>query len=110
MDFDAALARAGLPPPGSNRGYAPEQLIIQFMLSVWCEADSKDQLLHTPKQLEAHHRISHSFHGAVVLLDDIVAIFGLSKFDLTAGVNINTFDCGGIGSTFVDGDLLGQSV
>lgn len=39
MGFGNALARAGLPPPGSNRGYAPEQLITQFMLSVWCGAN-----------------------------------------------------------------------
>lgn len=39
MGFDAALAEAGLPPPGSNRGYAPEQLLTQFMLSVWCGAN-----------------------------------------------------------------------
>jgi hypothetical protein len=39
IGFDAALARAGRPPPGSNRSYAPEQLIIQFMLSVWCGAN-----------------------------------------------------------------------
>ena len=39
MGFDAALSCAGLPKPGSNRGYAPEQLITQFMLSVWCGAN-----------------------------------------------------------------------
>ena len=39
MGFGTALAAAGLPAPGSNRGYAPEQLIIQFMLSVWCGAN-----------------------------------------------------------------------
>ena len=39
MGFDAALAASGLPKPGSNRGYAPEQLISQFMLSVWCGAN-----------------------------------------------------------------------
>ena len=39
MGFDAALSQAGLPQPGSNRGYAPEQLITQFMLSVWCGAN-----------------------------------------------------------------------
>jgi hypothetical protein len=71
---------------------------------------SKDQLLRTPKRLEAHHRISHSFHGPVVLLDDVVEIFGLSKFDLKAGVSIDTLDGGDIGTTFVGGDLLGQSV
>lgn len=39
LGFDAALANAGLPQPGSNRGYRPEQLITQFMLSVWCGAN-----------------------------------------------------------------------
>ena len=39
MEFDQALAGAGFPQPGSNRGYAPEQLITQFMLSVWCGAN-----------------------------------------------------------------------
>ena len=34
VEFDQALAGAELPQPGSNRGYAPEQLITQFMLSV----------------------------------------------------------------------------
>jgi hypothetical protein len=39
MGFDRALQTAGLPPPGSNRGYAPEQLITQLMISVWCGAN-----------------------------------------------------------------------
>ncbi len=39
LGFAAALANAGLPQPGSNRGYRPEQLITQFMLSVWCGAN-----------------------------------------------------------------------
>ena len=36
LGFDRALLAAGLPQPGSNRGYRPEQLIVQMMLSVWC--------------------------------------------------------------------------
>jgi len=39
LDFDSALQLAGLPRLGSNRGYPPEQLIIQFMLSIWCGAN-----------------------------------------------------------------------
>ena len=39
LGFDAALASCGLPQPGSNRGYRPEQLLTQFMLSVWCGAN-----------------------------------------------------------------------
>ncbi len=39
LHFDEALQKSGLPQPGSNRGYRPEQLITQFMLSVWCGAN-----------------------------------------------------------------------
>jgi Transposase DDE domain group 1 len=39
LGFEPALAAVGLPQPGSNRGYRPEQLITQFMLSVWCGAN-----------------------------------------------------------------------
>ncbi len=34
LGFEAALKEAGLPQPGSNRGYRAEQLITQFLLSV----------------------------------------------------------------------------
>lgn len=39
IGFDAALAGSDLPQPQSNRGYRPEQLIVQFMLGVWCGAN-----------------------------------------------------------------------
>ncbi|MHB8471805.1 MAG: hypothetical protein ACYDC8_02915 [Gammaproteobacteria bacterium] len=39
ISFDTGLRASGLPPPGSNRGYRPAQLIVQFMLSVWCSAN-----------------------------------------------------------------------
>jgi hypothetical protein len=39
MGFDQALATCGLPQPQSNRGSRPEQLITQFMLSIWCGAN-----------------------------------------------------------------------
>ena len=39
LDFDTALRLAALPQPRSNRGYPPEQLIVQFMLSIWCGAN-----------------------------------------------------------------------
>ena len=39
LDFQGGLTAAGLPQPASNRGYKPEQLITQFMLSVWCGAN-----------------------------------------------------------------------
>ena len=39
LHCDQALQTSGLPQPGSNRGYRPEQLMIQFMRSVWCGAN-----------------------------------------------------------------------
>ena len=39
MGFDQLLAQCNLPQPGSNRGYSPEQLIKQFIASVWCGAN-----------------------------------------------------------------------
>lgn len=39
MSFDAMLAELPLPAQGSNRGYSPEQLIKQFMTSIWCGAN-----------------------------------------------------------------------
>ena len=36
LGFDAELTAAGLPQPRSNRDYRPEQLVTQFMLSIWC--------------------------------------------------------------------------
>ena len=39
IGFREALAGAGLPVQGSNRGYDPEQLIEQFLVGVWCGAN-----------------------------------------------------------------------
>jgi len=38
MAFKEALSSWQLPQPGSNRGYAPEQLIEQMIVSIWCGA------------------------------------------------------------------------
>lgn len=38
MDFGKAVAGWGLPQPGSNRGYAPLQLVEQFIVAIWCGA------------------------------------------------------------------------
>lgn len=38
MGFRQAVGDWGLPQPGSNRGYAPLQLVEQFIVSIWCGA------------------------------------------------------------------------
>lgn len=39
LQFEQALKTFQFPPKQSNRGYEPEQLVTQFMLSVWCGAN-----------------------------------------------------------------------
>ena len=38
LNFKEAMQSWQLPQPGSNRGYAPEQLIEQMIVSIWCGA------------------------------------------------------------------------
>jgi co-chaperonin GroES (HSP10) len=38
MSFAEVLSVAPLPVQRSNRGYDPVQLIVQFILSIWCGA------------------------------------------------------------------------
>ncbi len=38
MGFKEAVQSWDLPPPRSKRGYRPEQLIEQMMVSIWCGA------------------------------------------------------------------------
>ena len=38
MGFQQAASGWDLPPPGSNRGYPPVQLIEQWVVSIWCGA------------------------------------------------------------------------
>ena len=38
MGFQQAASGWDLPPPGSNRGYPPVQLIEQWIVSIWCGA------------------------------------------------------------------------
>jgi hypothetical protein len=38
LDFKSAMQSWGLPQPGSNRGYAAEQLMEQMIVSIWCGA------------------------------------------------------------------------
>jgi len=51
IGFESAVEECGLPQPSSNRGYAPIQLILQFMLSVWSGANQfehKEVTRHDP--------------------------------------------------------------
>jgi hypothetical protein len=40
LGFASILNSLPLPRPGSNRGYDPTQMMLQFMISVWCGANA----------------------------------------------------------------------
>lgn len=44
IGFERVLSDIDLPQPGSNSGYSPKQLVISFIVSVWCGAN---RFLHT---------------------------------------------------------------
>ncbi len=44
MSFAEVLSVAPLPVQRSNRGYDPVQLIVQFILSIWCGASRYEHL------------------------------------------------------------------
>ena len=52
IGFRAAAQRWSLPPPGSNRGFAPVMLIEQFLVSLWCGANRFSQL-----EINRHDRV-----------------------------------------------------
>lgn len=73
LGFGAALSNAGLPLPGSNRGYAPEQLITQCMLSVWCGANRFEH-----GEVTRHDAVLKSFFGFKRMADfkAVMRLFG----------------------------------
>ena len=46
----------------------------------------------------------------MVLLDDVVKIFGLAQFNINIGILLNAFDGSGVGAVLVDNDFLGYIV
>lgn len=84
IGFNAAVASCGLPQPGSNRGYAPIQLLLQFMLSVWCGANRFE---HT--EVTRHDAVLRRLFGfgRMANFKAIMRLFG--KFD--QGANLQVF-------------------
>ena len=72
LGFFEHLREIGLPEPGSNRGYQPEQLITQLLMSVWsganrfehCEVTRVDEALagiFGIRRMAGHRAISRLF-------------------------------------------------
>ncbi len=76
IGFQAAVAACGLPQPGSNRGYAPIQLILQFMLSVWCGANRFEQM-----EVTRHDPVLRKLFGFKRMANFKAIIRFFKKFD-----------------------------
>lgn len=72
--------------------------------------NTSEQNTRATKILEAEHRSDDALDGPMILLDDVVQILHLTQFNWRAGVGLNTPDGSRIGTTLVDGDLVGQAV
>ena len=58
LGFFDKLSRIGLPEPGSNRGYKPEQLITQLLMSMWCGANRFEHCEVTCVEGDLLHKIA----------------------------------------------------
>lgn len=44
LEMDKVLSSLPLPQQGSNRGYPPEQLVLHFLIGIWCGASCFEHL------------------------------------------------------------------
>lgn len=70
--------------------------------------DSGQKNPGTAKSFEPQHGPRSSLDRAMILLHEIVEIFGLTDLDRRFAIGIDGFDCGEIGATFVDGHCVGH--
>ena len=72
--------------------------------------DSSEKLQSAAERYESQHWICDSLDGPVDLLDDVVEVLALAHLDIKAGVNVDVVDRGCVGTAFVNGDLLWQTM
>ena len=63
-----------------------------------------------PKGFETQHRTREPFHGSVVLLDEIIEIFGVANNNGGLMRRVVVFDRRGVAATLIDGDFLRESL
>ena len=63
--------------------------------------DAGNQFWCTPERLEPQHRTGDPLHCTMILLYDVVEIFGLAQFNINAGINIDAANGSGVGATLV---------
>lgn len=66
-DIDSMLSTLGLPEPGSNRGYKPEEIIKSYLVSVWCGANRfmHTEVTHRDAVIEISETQYQGIHGSL---------------------------------------------
>lgn len=72
--------------------------------------DSGDEDSSTPKGLESEHGSGDPFDGPMILLNDVVQVFGLAHYDVNTDIPLDAFNGGRISAALVDGDLFRRVV
>ena len=86
MDFAAVLSRVPLPGQGSNRGYQPEQLILNFLVGVWCGANCFDHL-----EVTRHDEVIKDIFDWKRMPGSLVFLRYFNKFDLCINQDVFTY-------------------
>ena len=69
--------------------------------------DSGDDDSSAPERFQTQHWSGDPLDGPKILLDNVVQVFGLAHYDVNAGVFLDAFDGGHVGTALVDGYLFG---
>ena len=77
-----------------------------FFLDHPHQLDAGEGVLRRIKRFKSQHRSGHSFYSSMILLDDVIQIFGLTDFNRGTMFLIIALNRGFIGRAAVDGDLL----
>ena len=83
IGFRAAAQRWSLPPPGSNRGFAPVMLIEQFLVSLWCGANRFSQL-----EINRHDRVLARVFGWTKCAGHRAVVRLFERFDLATSSRV----------------------
>ena len=70
----------------------------------------RDGTPRTPERFEAEHRSHYPLYGSMILLHDIIEVFGVADNDGGLVNLVVVFDRRRVAATLIDGDFLRQSL
>jgi hypothetical protein len=74
------------------------------------QLDPRERHGGRPEGFEPQHRSYQSIDGPMILLNNVVEIFGLTDLDANFVLGVETFDRRPVGAALVDRDLLRRSI